>query len=269
MAQCEAESSSSAPPTFECHELAVTVDHSRRILEGVDLCIDEGEFVSIIGGSGVGKTTLMRVLGGLHPADVKISAMCNGRPIDGVPEGVVVVFQDYGSSLLPWRTVSRNVELALEGRRVDRNDRMAAVEDALSMVGLREWASNYPSQLSGGMQQRLQIARALVMEPLALLMDEPFGALDAMTKNELQDALLLIHAETSLTVVFVTHDIEEAVYMSDRIILLSGRPAAVEEDLRIELDRPRDQIKTKEEPRYLELRHHVYQLLHRGHGNDH
>lgn len=233
---------------------------NRRVLDALDFDIRRGEFVSLLGGSGVGKTTLLRALGGLHPVAPTSKLTCWGQPIDGPPDRVVTVFQNYSESLLPWRTVERNVGLGLEGR-VAASERREVVRQALEMVGLTESAGDYPWQLSGGMQQRVQIARAIVMQPLALLMDEPFGALDAMTKASLQDSLLRIHSQTAATVVFVTHDVEEAVYMSDRIFVLVGSPARLGAVVEVDLARPRSQVTTKEQPRYLELRHRVFEAL--------
>ncbi|WP_238009347.1 ABC transporter ATP-binding protein [Dactylosporangium sp. AC04546] len=235
------------------------------IFEGVDFDVQPGEFVSLLGGSGVGKTTLLRVLGGLHPAGKGSEVRFAGRPVTGPPDRVVMVFQNYAASLLPWRTVESNVRLGLE-RKVDKAEQHRRAGRALEMVGLAKNAHYYPRQLSGGMQQRVQIARALVMNPDALLMDEPFGALDAITKATLQDALLEIQRQTSMTVVFVTHDLDEAIYLSDRIIVLSGSPAGVARNLRVDLPRDRDQVSTKAEPRYLELRQEIYNVMHSSSG---
>jgi len=232
----------------------------RTILEDVNFTIGSGEFVSVLGGSGVGKTTLLRVLGGLHQPAPESTVIFRGSPVTAPPDGIVTVFQDYSKSLLPWRTVERNVTLGIESTS-SRTERHEAALAALRMVGLADRRGDYPSQLSGGMQQRLQIARALVMRPAGLLMDEPFGALDAMTKSNLQDILLDIQAQTKMTIVFVTHDIDEAVYLSDRIFVLGGAPARVAAELTVDLPRPRDQISTKELPRFLELRHAAYQAI--------
>jgi NitT/TauT family transport system ATP-binding protein len=229
------------------------------ILKGVDLTVAAGEFVSVLGASGTGKTTLLRVLGGLTPS-TDGEVLAGGVAVSGPPDGVVTVFQDYTNSLLPWRTVRRNVALGVEDG-LSKEECARRVDDALEMVGLTASAQEYPFRLSGGMQQRVQIARALAMRPSVLLMDEPFGALDAMTKASLQDQLLRVQSLTGTTVVFVTHDVEEAVYLSDRVVVLSGRPAGVGLTLDIDLPRPRDQIGTKETPEYLDLRHRVYAAL--------
>jgi NitT/TauT family transport system ATP-binding protein len=255
----------SGEPSFSCRDLLVTLTGSAGavdILRGVDLEVGRGEFVSVLGASGSGKTTLLRVLGGLNRASGG-EVRCNGQLVDGPPAGVVTVFQDYSNSLLPWRSVRRNVALGIE-KGLSKAECAERVDQALEMVDLTRAAGEYPYRLSGGMQQRVQIARALAMRPSVLLMDEPFGALDAMTKASLQDQLQQVQALTGTTVVFVTHDVEEAVYLSDRVVVLAGRPAKVGLSLDVALPRPRDQIETKETAEYLELRHQVYAAL--GHG---
>ncbi len=243
--------------------VSVQLDSSegpRRILAGVDLKVGEGEFVSVMGRSGTGKTTLLRVLGGLLTPTPESEVTFHGRAVDGPPEGVVFVFQNYAASLLSWRTVERNVALGLEGK-LGKPEIRERVAEALEMVGLTDRAKDYPWRLSGGMQQRVQLARALAVRPSALLMDEPFGALDAMTKSTLQDELLDVRARTGATVVFVTHDIDEAVYLSDRIILLEGSPATIGQEFKVDLPRPRDQLATKELPEFLKLRRAVYDAI--------
>ena len=231
----------------------------RRIIEDLDLEVGKGEFVSILGGSGTGKTTFLRALAGLTPY-ASGRAVYEGRDVRSPVPGMAMVFQDYGHALLMWRTVRRNVALGVEDKlRGDELDRK--IQGAIRMVGLDRFQGEYPWRLSGGMQQRVQIARALAMEPNALLMDEPFGALDAMTKASLQDQLLAVQAETGATVLFVTHDIEEAIYLSDTIILLKGSPAHIAQRIRIDLPRPRDQIVTKEQGEYLRLRHQLYEAF--------
>jgi NitT/TauT family transport system ATP-binding protein len=250
-------------PACECRGLDVVLDAgegSRRILAGVDLRVGEGEVVSVMGRSGTGKTTLLRVLGGLLAPTPASTVVFHGRPVTGPPEGVVFVFQNYAASLLPWRTVGRNVALGIEGR-VPKPEMRQRIAEALGMVGLGDRAGDYPWQLSGGMQQRVQLARALAVKPSALLMDEPFGALDALTKGSLQDQLQLVHGRTGATVLFVTHDIDEAVYLSDRIVVLEGSPAAIRHEIEVDLPRPRDQLATKELPEFLRLRRAVYDAI--------
>jgi NitT/TauT family transport system ATP-binding protein len=252
--------------TFDCRNVSVEFASSSgpiRVLEGVDITVNDGEFLSILGPSGMGKTTLLRILAGLQPSTRGSLVQYRGQEVSRPPKGVLLVFQDYGASLLPWRTVFRNVALGLEGRltKVEMHDR---VQRALALVGLESRRDDYIWQLSGGMQQRVQIARALAMEPEVLLMDEPFGALDAITKAQMQDLLLELRAATGITIVFVTHDTEEAVYLSDRVMVLAGRPARVKTRLDIDLPWPRNQVETRELPRYLEYRHAVYSALRGG-----
>jgi NitT/TauT family transport system ATP-binding protein len=248
---------------FETHGLRVELDSSegrRRILVGIDLRIAEGEFVTFMGRSGSGKTTLLRVLGGLLAPASGSQVAFHGDQIDGPPDGAVFVFQNYAASLLPWRTVERNVALGLEGK-VTKAEIGERVAEVLTLVGLADRATDYPWRLSGGMQQRVQLARALAVRPSALLMDEPFGALDAMTKGALQDELLRLQKRTGATVVFVTHDIDEAVYLSDRIVILGGTPATIGQEFEIDLPRPRHQLSTKERPEFLKVRRAVYDAM--------
>lgn len=175
-------------------------------------------------GRGSGKTTLLRILGGLLSPTPGSTVRYYGEPVDGPPSGVITVFQNYAASLLPWRTVEKNVALGLE-RKVPKDEASQRVAEALAMVGLSARAGDYPWRLSGGMQQRVQLARALAMRPAVLLMDEPFGALDAMTKTSLQDELLQVYDRTGATIVFVTHDLDEALYLSARGHGTSSRPS--------------------------------------------
>lgn len=244
----------------ECRNLSVELESRegpRRILEGITADLREGELVSIMGRSGTGKTTLLRVLSGLVEPTPGSVVIFRGKPVDDPPEGVVFVFQNYAAALLPWRTIERNVTLGLEGR-VPKAEMFRRAADALTIVGLVDRAKDYPWRLSGGMQQRVQLARGLAMDACVMLMDEPFGALDAMTKTSLQDELQKVHAERHPTVAFVTHDIDEAVYLSDRILILGGRPATIIRELVVDLPRPRDQLATKEMPEFHHLRRQVY-----------
>ena len=200
-------------------------DGPRPILKDVSFDVRDGEIIGIVGPSGAGKTTLLRVLGGLLEASCG-TVIFDGEVVRHPPSGAVMVFQDYGNALLPWRTVARNTALGLEGR-VGRVERRRRVAHALRMVGLEDRGADYPWRLSGGMAQRVQIARALALEPKVLLMDEPFGALDAITKASLQDVLLDVQRETDATVVFITHDLDEAIYLSDRVLVISGGPGAI------------------------------------------
>ena len=239
----------------------------RLILDDINLEIAPGEIVGLLGPSGTGKTTLLRVLGGLlRPTGGTV--LLDGRPVTGPTGEVVTVFQDYASALLPWRTVRRNVALGLEGRAAGRAGGRAGREErvsrALRMVGLEDRAGTYPWRLSGGMQQRVQIARALVLEPRVLLMDEPFGALDAITKAALHDQLLQVQANTGTTIVFITHDIDEAVYLADRIVVVHGSPGRMVHTVEVDLPRPRDQIATRDLPRYGAVRHELGETLRHG-----
>jgi len=249
--------------TFRCRALSVdlgTADSKRRIIEGLDLEVPRRQFVCILGESGVGKTTLLRVFGGLvQPAEGSVLEL-NGERVVGPPKGAIFVFQNYSASLLPWRTARRNVELGLEATTSKQERRQRALA-ALSQVELGDRADDYPWQLSGGMQQRVQLARALALEPELLLMDEPFGALDAMTRENLQVELRRIHQASGATVIFITHDVDEAVFLADRLIVLKGRPASIGLDMKSQLPNERDQVRTKESPEYLKLRHVVYEAV--------
>jgi NitT/TauT family transport system ATP-binding protein len=255
----------SPAPVFRVRGLGLELGHGasrRRILENIDFEVGDGEIVGIIGPSGTGKTSLLRVLGGLTAA-TSGTVEFDGEPVTEPSRHVITVFQDYAAALLPWRTVERNVALPIESR-LSKAERRESVDRALDMVGLRDRGRDYPWRLSGGMQQRVQIARALVVSPRVLLLDEPFGALDAITKATLQDQVLALQAETGATIVFVTHDLEEAVYLADRVLVLHGTPATVVEDTRTEVPRPRDQLETRTLPRYREVRDRLGRLLRDG-----
>src|SRR5713226_2818571 len=250
-------------PAFECRSVTVEFLHKfirKRIIEDISFLVRSGEFLTIVGPSGTGKTTLLRAMGGLTPT-ASGSVLVHGKQLDGPPDDVVLVFQDYSNALLQWRTVAANVAFGIE-RSLDRGEIEQRVHDALALVGLENNAEDYPWQLSGGMQQRVQIARALALRPAVMLMDEPFAALDAMTKAALQDELLRVGAETGSSFVFVTHDIEEAVYLGDRVAVITGAPGRIVRTVAVDLPRPRDQVVTRQLPKFLELRY----LLHRAIG---
>jgi NitT/TauT family transport system ATP-binding protein len=256
----------SATPLLAVDQLHYVVGDTAplTILQDISLTVREHEFVCIVGASGCGKTTLLRLLGGLlQPTRGQVSF--RGQLVTGPDRALAIVFQDYAKALLPWRTVAGNVELALESRRTPRKERPEIIQNLLTQVGLADRADAFPLQLSGGMQQRLQIARCLAQAPQVLLMDEPFGALDAMTRQTLQDEVARLSADSGTTVVFVTHDLEEAIYLGDRVIAMESRPGRIGEVVDVDLPRPRNQLTTREDPRFLALRHRLFNLLPTGH----
>ena len=246
-------------PALSIHNLTVRFG-VRTILDAINLKVGEGEFLCIVGSSGSGKTTLLRVLAGLVRVE-EGSVLFEGSEISGPSQGRAIIFQDYSKALLPWRTVRGNVALSLEARDVPSGDRDAIIETLLAKVGLSQAQDQFPGQLSGGMQQRVQIARCLAQEPKLLLMDEPFGALDAMTRQVLQDEILRLTEEKKITTVFITHDLEEAIYLGDRVVVLGQSPATIVESMESELPRPRNQLTTREDSRFLAYRHRLFKLL--------
>ena len=230
------------------------------VLGKLSLAVRRGEIVCVVGPSGSGKTTALRVAAGLIEPTGGVVAF-DGAPMRGPRQDVAVVFQDYAKALLPWRTAAGNVSLALEAAGAPRRERGKRIAALLEKVGLPNQGDKFPSQMSGGMQQRLQIARCLAQEPAALLMDEPFGALDAMTRQALQDELLAIAGATGATIFFVTHDLEEAIYLGDRVIGLSPHPGRIGLELKVSLPRPRDQIATRESAEFLRLRRELYDFI--------
>jgi NitT/TauT family transport system ATP-binding protein len=232
----------------------------RTIISDLSLEVGRGEIVCIIGPSGCGKTTALRMAGGLvRPNSGTVRVL--GQPLCEPRRDVAIVFQDYGKALLPWRTAAANVSLALEAAGTPRGDRPERIRTLLAKVGLAGHEDKYPTEMSGGMQQRIQIARCLAQDPAVLLMDEPFGALDAMTRQGLQDEMLTIVAETGATVFFVTHDLEEAVYLGDRVIGLLPNPGRIGIDLKVDLPRPRSQLETREMPEFLRLRRALFDFI--------
>jgi NitT/TauT family transport system ATP-binding protein len=226
-------------------------------LKGVALEIRDKEFVCLVGPSGCGKTTLLRIIAGLETATAG-SVSVDGREITGPDPKRGMVFQEY--SLFPWRSVLDNVVFGLEMKGVKKQDRYRIAGEYLEMVGLSQFRSSYPFELSGGMRQRVAIARALANDPDVLLMDEPFGALDAQTRNRMQKELLSIWEQAKKTIVFVTHSVDEAVYLSDRIIVLSGRPGSVREIIDLPWPRPRDRTSTE----FAEVRRRVLLMINEG-----
>ncbi|MFL6143167.1 MAG: ABC transporter ATP-binding protein [Labedaea sp.] len=228
--------------------------------------VSSGELACIVGPSGCGKSTLLRCIAGLiTPTSGEIAL--HGDPVRGVPKDLAVVFQDYSRSLFPWLTVQRNVEFPLRGRTPNRAARRARALEALGWVGLGEVGGKYPWQLSGGMQQRVSIARALACQPALLLMDEPFASVDAQTRAELEDLLLRVRRELGCTVLLVTHDIDESVYLGDRVLVLSRSPATIIADLTVGLPADRDQITTRGSSTFVELRTEIARLLHSAPGD--
>jgi NitT/TauT family transport system ATP-binding protein len=217
---------------------------AKQVLCDITVEVHQGELVCIVGPSGAGKTTLLRCLSGLHrPTSGEVSI--NGKVLHGSPEDLAVVFQDYSRSLLPWMKVAANVEFPLLEKKMSKSERKALVTQMLTSVGLEGHAGKYPRELSGGMQQRVAIARALAFRPSVLLMDEPFASLDAQTRADLEDVVLQLRDEFGVTIVFVTHDIDEAVYLGDRVVVLSGAPATVTTIVNVPLPTPRDHVATK------------------------
>ncbi|MFE2067060.1 ABC transporter ATP-binding protein [Streptomyces sp. NPDC059467] len=222
--------------------------------------VEAGELVCLVGPSGCGKTTLLKCMGGLlTPTGGEV--LLEGQRVTGPPPGMAFVFQEYGRSLFPWMRVAANIELPLKQKDLTGQRRTELVTDALRSVGLADAAGAYPWQLSGGMQQRVAIARALAYEPRVLLMDEPFAAVDAQTRADLEDLVRGLWRERGITILFVTHDIDEAVYLGQRVIVLSASPTVVQEQLKVDLPDRRDQLHTRVAPRFAELRTHVYEQI--------
>jgi NitT/TauT family transport system ATP-binding protein len=238
-------------------------EHTRLIaLRDISLKVSQGEFLAIVGPSGCGKTTLINMIAGfVKPLSGTVKV--RGVEVGGPGADRAMVFQDY--ALLPWRTVERNVEFAMENRRgrVPKPERPGRITHALDLVGLRGFEKSYPHELSGGMRQRVGIARALVSEPEILLMDEPFGAVDAMTREAMQAELEKIIAKTRQTVVFITHSIDEAITLGDRIVVISNRPGTIREIIDVDLPRPRfdEGNDIKRSARFGEIRSHLWALL--------
>jgi nitrate/nitrite transport system ATP-binding protein len=240
---------------------------SSEVLRGVDLTVDRGEFISIIGHSGCGKSTLLNVVAGLIPVSMG-AVILDGQAVDGPGPDRAVVFQNH--SLLPWLTVYENVRLAVDkvfrGRKT-RAERHAWTLENLALVQMTHARDRKPHEISGGMKQRVGIARALAMEPKVLLLDEPFGALDALTRANLQDSVMEIHAKLGNTVIMITHDVDEAVLLSDRIVMMTNGPAATIGDIvTVELSRPRRRIEVDGQPPYVAARHAVIEFLYARHG---
>ena len=232
----------------------------RLVLDSIDLDVAAHEFVCIVGPSGAGKTTLLRCMSGLqHPSAGVI--LLDGEPVVEPPVAMAFVFQDYSRSLMPWMSVENNVLLPLRSKPVRAAEARERARNALDAVGLSHAAAQYPWQLSGGMQQRAAIARALAYQSEVLLMDEPFASVDAQTRADLEDLVRDLRSGFGVTIVLVTHDIDESVYLADRVVVLSGSPTRVRQVIDIDLPGERDQLSTKELPRYAQLRSQVLQLI--------
>jgi NitT/TauT family transport system ATP-binding protein len=229
-----------------------------EVLSSLDLEIRDCEFVSILGPSGCGKTTLLRTVAGLEKATAG-QILLDGDPVTGPRPDLTLVFQNF--RLLPWRTVEANVGYGLRLRGVRKAEAHERVQQKIDMVGLRGYEKKYPYQLSGGMQQRVGLARALAIDPKYLLMDEPFGALDAQTRELMQEELLAIWAASPKTVMFVTHSIDEAIVLSDRVVVMEAKPGRIVDDITIPFERPRHAAEIRTDPRFAELRQHMWGLL--------
>lgn len=234
-----------------------------RVVEAIrdlSFTVAAGDFVCVVGPSGCGKTTLLRCIAGLL-APTAGEVLLGGRPVTGPPPGMAVVFQEYGRSLFPWLTVHDNVELPLKQKKLPKARRSRLVTEALTAVGLADSRSAYPWQLSGGMQQRVAIARAVAYEPEVLLMDEPFAAVDAQTRADLEDLVRALWKRLGVTILFVTHDIDEAVYLGQHVIMLSASPTVIRQRLVVDLPDERDQLRTRVDERFTKLRTQIYEQI--------
>ena len=235
--------------------------HGRTAFQNISFSVGQGEFVALIGPSGCGKSTLLHIMAGLSEPTAG-TVRLNGDRIERPRSEMMFVFQQYTKSIFPWKTVLDNVRLGVKYRSgASRKEQEQLCLQQLDLVGLGRYPHYFPYQLSGGMQQRVAIARALARRPKILLMDEPFSALDAMMRVELQDLLLKLWTDLGLTILFVTHDLDEALYVAQRVILLSASPGTIAEDVSVPLPYPRRQIETRSEPEYLRLREHLYRNM--------
>lgn len=231
-----------------------------HVLDGVSYEVTEGHFVAIVGPSGVGKTTLLRLLTGLaQPTAGEITIQ--GKKISGPPAGLAVVLQDYTRSLMPWLTVESNIALPLKNQKLPKAEMAQRIESSLEEVGLAGQGGKYPWQMSGGMQQRASIARALAVRPSILVMDEPFASVDAQTRFDLEDLVLKVRDDFGITTLMVTHDIDEAVYLSDEVLVLHGKPAKVRDVVTVDIPFPRSQMATRNDAKFADLRTHVYAMV--------
>lgn len=254
---------SAQPIRLSISSLSKTYGHgatANEVLKDISFDVHVGEFVCLVGPSGAGKTTLLRCLTSLMPS-TSGEVLLDGQRLNGPSPKISIVFQEYTRSLMPWMTAEKNVALALTNRKLPKAEVKRLSREALESVGLAGSETRYPWQLSGGMQQRVAIARALITEPEVLVMDEPFASIDAQTRLELEDLTLELQRSRNMTVVLVTHDIDEAVYLSDRIVVLSKNPASVQEIVDVDLGAERDQFTTRESHLFGELRSHILGLI--------
>jgi NitT/TauT family transport system ATP-binding protein len=250
-----------AQPIIEVRNLSKTFKSKHgalTVFNALNCSIERRSFLSVIGPSGCGKSTLLKLISGLETpsgGDIRF----NDRVVKGPPKGMIYVFQQYTKSILPWRTVIENIEFGLQAQRsLPRKEARERCREYIDLVGLKGYEDYYPYQLSGGMQQRVCIARALICEPEVLLMDEPFSAVDAMTRAILQELVMRIWQTLPITILFVTHDVDEAVFLSTRIISLARTGGGIAEDVPIALPSPRDQIATRADPKFTELRQKLF-----------
>lgn len=232
-------------------------DTGTEVLKDINLEVFDREFLTIVGPSGAGKTTLLRIISGLLPA-TEGQVLLDGKAIDGPPREIALVFQDYSRSLYPWMNVAKNIGLPLRAHGVDQAEIKERVESCLESVGLAGVGDRYPWQLSGGMQQRVAIARAIAYRPQVMILDEPFASVDAQTRNDLEDLLLKVKEDMNSTFIFVTHDVDESVYLSDRVAILSKTPSRIERIVDINLPKERKQLETRALPEFSELRAEIF-----------
>lgn len=244
------------------HHEYVTDGAVHVAVDDVSFQVRAGSVVSIVGPSGAGKTTVLRAIGGLLEASSGTVTL-EGSVVKGPPRDAAFVFQDYSRSLLPWLSAASNVMLPLRAKGVSRKEAAERAEEALAAVGLAGRGHVRPRQLSGGMQQRVSIARAIAYRPALLLMDEPFASVDAQTRMDLEDLVLPLRDQFDMTIIFVTHDIDEAVYLSDQVVVLTSSPSTVGECIEVPLESPRGQTTTKEDPRFAKLRHRILDMVRR------
>jgi len=250
-------------PLIVVEDLEVTYylerdDRELVAVEDVSFSVSTGEFLTVLGPSGCGKTTVLNVIAGLvHPSAGRVTV--NGIPVRGPGPDRAVVFQDY--ALLPWRTVYDNVRFGIEMAKPTRPNSKSAIEETIELVGLQDFQNSYPYELSGGMQQRVGLARALVADPQILLMDEPLGAVDALTREVMRAELERIIGETGKTVVFITHSIDEAILLGDRVVIFQSNPGSVQEIIPVGLDRPRHGEHVQGDQAFRDLRHYIWTLL--------